>query len=208
MDDWLAMPLPPEFGAESADGPYQLVVRLYELANGEVVLTRLLGQLQRQADQLEFAPVRPAFALREQALPVAAEFGPVNGGPAIRLAGYAIDQENELLDLTLYWMAAGDIGPDLFHFVHLVNENDQIVAQHDGMPRHNTYPTSQWTAGEVVADGLNIDLSDLPAGDYTVHVGLYRLQNGQATRIPIATAAGLPNADQRLQLPETIAVGR
>lgn len=206
VDDWLGLTWREEDRQAAGPGPFDVVARLYDLSNGEVVMTRLLGQLAWQAGQLRFAPPEPVFALPEQARPLAVDFGPTESGAMIKLAGYDLRQEADRLQLTLYWSADKSVQEDLYHFVHLEDVNGAIVNQHDGMPRNNNYPTSQWVAGEIVSDKISIALDELPAGPYSLHAGLYHLQDGQAVRAPVASAGGLPAADDRLTLPETIAV--
>ncbi|NIR65139.1 MAG: hypothetical protein GWN61_12920, partial [candidate division Zixibacteria bacterium] len=71
----------------------------------------------------------------------------------IHLESYEIEQSADFLNLTLSWHALADIQEDFSHFVHLVDpETGNIVAQHDSMPRNDTYPTSQWDRNEIVVD--------------------------------------------------------
>jgi hypothetical protein len=101
-----------------------------------------------------------------------------------------------------------DVREDFFHFVHLVDpETGDIVAQHDSIPRNNTYPTSQWGNSEVVVDRLRIVLAGVPPGEYLIYVGLYRNQGG--TFPPLAAVEGRegrPLAGNRVLL-ETIVIG-
>jgi hypothetical protein len=184
------------------------VVRLYDVASGDVALTRFLGQLNWRDGLLHYVPYEPVYALPEQVTPLAIGFGPAGPGRQITLSGYTLIQEGDALDLTLYWMADGVIDEDLYHFVHVEDSNGAVVTQHDGLPRHNTYPVSQWLAGEIVADPLRVNLEQLPAGEYKVRVGLYRLQNGEAIRVPIVGAEGHNALDNRFVLPEIIAIQR
>ncbi|MGD8791867.1 MAG: hypothetical protein PVF47_04890, partial [Anaerolineae bacterium] len=64
-------------------------------------------------------------------------------------------------------------------FIHLLDEAGQTLVQADSQPRGGAYPTSVWDAGEVVADAHRLALPpDLPAGDYRLRLGLYRLETG------------------------------
>jgi len=69
-------------------------------------------------------------------------------------------------------------------FVHLLDAEGRIVAQHDSQPQDGAYPTSVWDAGEVVADEHVLDLPvDLPAGHYRLRVGWYL--PGSGDRLPV-----------------------
>ncbi len=73
-------------------------------------------------------------------------------GDQIQLAGFdrAIDETGELA-VTLVWQALRQPDDNYQVFVHLLDENGQIVAQSDAAPGGG-YATGQWLDGEVVAD--------------------------------------------------------
>lgn len=78
-------------------------------------------------------------------------------------------------------------------FVHLVNGDGQIVAQSDQAPGADT-PSSQWLTGEVILDEHRLALpGDLPAGMYTIMVGLYDPISG--ARLVATDGAGQAFAD-------------
>jgi hypothetical protein len=60
-------------------------------------------------------------------------------------------------------------------FVHLLDETDQLVAQHDGQPWWQVkIPTSSWQQGETVLDQHTLQLPpELPAGTYRLQTGVY-----------------------------------
>lgn len=132
------------------------------------------------------APATPADVHAEH--PVGALFheNAANGagGVTVQLVGADYPEAIKAgasLPLTLYWSADAGLSKDYTVFVHLVNEQGDVVAQRDTGPRDGTYPTSQWRAGEVVVDEAALDLSaSLPAGSYTMRVGLYLQSGGQA----------------------------
>ncbi|HLU08970.1 MAG TPA: hypothetical protein VK003_04830, partial [Oceanobacillus sp.] len=78
------------------------------------------------------------------------------------------------LDILLEWRGIEEVDHDYTVFVHLLNANGELVAQHDGMPER---PTSNWKAGERVIDEHEIILPpELPAGEYSLRVGWYDWQ--------------------------------
>jgi hypothetical protein len=90
------------------------------------------------------------------------------------------------LKLLLEWRALANPANDFTVFVHLLDEDGALVAQHDAMPVHNLHPTSTWQIGERVVDEHEIILpSDLPAGQYTLRVGWYDWRTQE--RDPLAT---------------------
>ncbi|MDX1615492.1 MAG: hypothetical protein R3300_14360, partial [Candidatus Promineifilaceae bacterium] len=200
--DRLALPLPSGWDARTAAQPFTLVARLYDVSQGEPVLIRRLGQLVLEDDTLRFSAPEPAFALPNNLSPLVTTFG-----ETLRLRGYTLSPAGERVTLTLYWEALVPPDLDLFHFVHLVDPTSgETVIQHDSMPQYNTYPTSQWVAGQIVPDQLTLDLDDVAAGDYQLFVGLYHRQGESFPRLAVRDAANQPVKDDRVQLPTTVTV--
>lgn len=182
--DWLTLPLPADLPAEPT---LTLLVTAYD-TSGRAWLTRRLGNVVRQGDGFVFEPIQPTFTAPENIKPAPALFAQ-NGQPVIKLLGYTHTHTENQLEVTLYWQALAPIPADFHHFVHLLDpQTGQPVAQHDAMPQENSYPTSQWTAGEVVADKAVILLEAVPAGEYKIVVGLYEVQGESYPRLEISGA--------------------
>jgi len=114
-------------------------------------------------------------------------------GDRILLTGYDLPKDvaraGTGIELTLYWEAQGRIPEDYTVFVHVVNDNGEIVAQGDAPPSGGNYPTSLWEAGEIIKDGHFIHLpQNLPSGRYRLFVGLYNLHT--MARLPALTPEG------------------
>lgn len=105
-----------------------------------------------------------------------------------RLDGYAVTEEvasGDALLLTLAWRSLRPVDYNYQVFVHLLNREDQKVAQRDGQPVQWLRPTSTWQPGEEIIDRYGILLPDnLPPGAYRVAVGLYDPNSGQ--RLPVS----------------------
>jgi hypothetical protein len=98
----------------------------------------------------------------------------------IELLGYDAALQGQALAVTLHWRALRPPDADYTVFVHLLDVDGVTVAQHDSQPLGGAYPTSVWDAGEVVADRHRlVGATDLPAGSYLLHVGLYLLETGE-----------------------------
>jgi hypothetical protein len=97
-------------------------------------------------------------------------------GDIALLLGYDVElaRGQDALDVTLYWFALRDVGVDLKAFVHLLDSNGQVMAQHDGDPGGGFTPTTRWRAGELVVDRHRLPLAgDLRAGQHQLKAGLY-----------------------------------
>jgi hypothetical protein len=101
---------------------------------------------------------------------------------AISLRGYdvTLSPEETEVQVVLYWQAFALPTADWTVFVHLLDKEGQLVAQHDAQPAAGNYPTDQWQPGDQVIDMHALTLPDSKnLSGYTLRVGLYNLLNGQ-----------------------------
>jgi hypothetical protein len=116
-------------------------------------------------------------------------------GDSISLIGYDLDtlvKAGEELNLTLYWQCERPMDEDYTVFVHLLDEEGKIIAQHDCQPRFGNYPTSIWDSGEVIPDEHHLSIGrETPLGEYRLIVGMYLL----------ATMERLPAFERGRRLP-------
>ncbi len=106
-----------------------------------------------------------------------------NLGNQVDLLGYGLRPESlspgDTIYLTLYWRATGDIDMDYTVFTHMIDGEENILAQHDSQPEDGNYPTSQWLEGEIVRDEHALQAgTGLRPRDYTLVVGMYDLESG------------------------------
>ncbi len=207
IDDWISMPLSPDLKQSYSISPYALVARLYDAATGQVVFIRRLGELNWLGDDLIFAETEPSFSI-----PTMKHVAGVTFGDEITLLGYDEMVSDESLSLVLYWQALAAGMENYYLFVHLIDlTSGEIVAQHDGMPRFETYPTSQWSLGEIVSDPAVIDLKDIPPGSYQLALGLYHTINVESCadcfrRLFTADGDGNHLSDDRFILPDLLII--
>ncbi|UCC86726.1 MAG: DUF2079 domain-containing protein [Anaerolineales bacterium] len=125
--------------------------------------------------------------LVEVALPVETGFQPsrplqANLAGKMGLRGYDLSpgtgQAGRDLEVTLYWQALAPMDRDYTVFVHLVDRDGQLVAQHDSQPWWQMpLPTSTWQPGEELPDQHRLTLPpDLEPGTYYLQVGAYHWQ--------------------------------
>lgn len=123
--------------------------------------------------------------LPSDALPLDADFG-----RQIRLVGAVTGNDTahpgDILPLTLYWQAVARPERNYTVFVHLLGQQERVIAQRDTAPGLGASPTSSWKPGQAVADPYLIALPPAAyAPDKAVwEVGLYDATNGQ--RLPMA----------------------
>jgi hypothetical protein len=127
----------------------------------------------------------------------------VTFGDVIRLLGYDWAQRDEQLALTVYWQALSDMDADYKFFVHVFDPGSEtIIAQVDAMPRGNTYPTSNWLAGEVVSETFELPLN----GSGTYRVALGWVDPATTERVPADDAQGRSIDADRYILPEQVSL--
>jgi 4-amino-4-deoxy-L-arabinose transferase-like glycosyltransferase len=119
-------------------------------------------------------------------------------GPALALADFSLSPEEpgpgEELTLTLTWRADAAPGQDMTIFVHLLDQDGNLIAQHDGPPREGLMPTLAWQAGDVIDDPHLLMLPpDSPPGQYTLRIGVY--ESATKERLAVIDANGQPVPD-------------
>ena len=197
--DWLALRLPETLAGSP---PYSLVMLLYDTTTGATLLTRRLGEVTAAEGGIAFRAVEPNFTTPDNLTRLDVSFNEA-GRNLIWLQGVAQATSADRLALTLYWQAPADLTTDFTRFVHLIDATGAVVAQIDGHAAGNSYPTGQWTAGEVVADAVTFDLVGLPPGEYRLATGFYRPDDG-ARLEAIAPDGLLP--DGRALLPDSVTI--
>ncbi len=173
---------------------YSLAVPL-DLPDGQYQLqVSLIDQLSRQRVPL----------VTGQKMAIARTFmiaGPqiltdVNFGNFFRLEGYTLDPTSEGLKIILFWRTVESPDSDYTVFVHIVNADNQIVAQNDGEPFEGRYPTSTWTPGELFADERIV--SPIPDGEFQIYIGWYRHQEDGWKRLSTVSQGTSPATDHFL----------
>ena len=162
------LPIP----GDAPPGPYRIVAGVFDL------LRRSRIALSDGGDYATVGtfkiPLPPSDSVPDH--PLHAEFGEV-----IELSGYTLSASVEgVVQIELFWRAKETPGADYTVFVHVVDENGNIVAQSDSAPLNGQYPTSIWSPGESIVEERTIAA---PAGEYRVFVGLYRLDTLERVRV-------------------------
>jgi hypothetical protein len=83
----------------------------------------------------------------------------------------------QTISITLTWHGLERVPPDRNWtvFLHLVDDAGEIVAEHNSIPQGGQMPMPLWTPGDWLEDTHPLTIpADLPPGDYTLRVGLYR----------------------------------
>jgi len=205
-------PLPDHYTLKIPDdlpsGTYQMQVQVLYAENEASPAPNLdhpLGDVVTLM-QLEVQPWISDTPL-SAARPLLAAFGnhPIS---SIELIGYSLQpasgttpiiERGGTLRVRLYWHALTAPGADYHVFVHLLTDDNRLVAQQDSAPVFETWPTDRWQAGQYILDEhiILIDTAT-PPGRYWLKVGMYTPADGE--RIVVRDAAGRELPERSLPL--------
>ena len=105
-------------------------------------------------------------------------------GDAIALLGYSLLNDRlaagDIAQITLFWQADRTPAQRYKVFLHVLDEANHIVGQHDAEPGGGAQLTDDWTPGEVVVDNHGVPIHPAtPPGEYRVEAGIYDFETGQ-----------------------------
>jgi len=157
--------------------------------------------LNLEGQENPYVVLGPWAVRRSTAVPREATSTDSRFGEVISLVGYDIQRRDGALDIELYWSAVATPELDYKVFVHLVDSDGRLVAQHDGYPLNGAYPTSWWTAGEIVGDAHTLPSPPHEDGDVGLYIGMYDAQSGE--RLVVSDAGGHGQPNDMIRLPIT-----
>ena len=171
-----------ELPANLPPGPYRLQVQLVD-EQGHTVA--------RDVNSVLILPAEGATPASVDAVPVA------TFDDRIALIGIQLLPGDQMLHLHFDWSALQEIDRDYKLFVHLLDSEGELLRQSDTMPRDWTAPTSAWHKDEMISDLVTLDTRGLPAGTYTLSMGLYDALSQE--RLPLRLPDGSLAPDSTLQ---------
>ena len=97
----------------------------------------------------------------------------------VRLLSATVEREGKTLWVVLRWQSLQPLSEDTTVFLHLLAPSGQLVCQRDGYPLMGLSRPTAWRPGDIWRDVRPLCLPEsLPAGEYTVNVGLYPVSGG------------------------------
>jgi hypothetical protein len=111
----------------------------------------------------------------------------VNFEDQIALVGLSIEPPDpvgeEPISVDLVWLGLAEMPLSYHVFVHLIDQDGQIVDQSDGVPANWTRPTTGWVAGEFMVDGHSLLIPEgTEPHDLSLRIGLYDPDSGDRLR--------------------------
>lgn len=158
---------------------YSLAAGMTSSIHGRLNLTGSESNLLHLRD-IEVAPVRPGWF---QPVRPTTE-SPAETTDGLRLQGYDLSTQSDDLSLRLFWETGDGVANDWVTFIHMLDNNGELVAQFDGPPLAGLLPTSLWHSHALYVDRREITLpGGLDHGDYLLRIGLYDFATGE--RLPL-----------------------
>ena len=116
----------------------------------------------------------------------------------IKLLGYELStrrpQPGEVLSVTLYWQSLQTVNRRFMIFNHLydIDNNLWLANEYESPPVR--LGTAAWVPGQIVSDEAKIWLDPtIPAGIYTIHVGLFVEIEDDQIRLPLVIDGEISN---------------
>ncbi|HEY8476868.1 MAG TPA: glycosyltransferase family 39 protein [Chloroflexota bacterium] len=102
----------------------------------------------------------------------------------LRLVGYSLTRRaarpGDVVEVEIAWQALEQVDRSLKVFVHLLDAEGRLRAQHDKYPLDGARPTTGWLSGEVVVDRYRLAIpAQAPIGTYRIAVGWYDERTGR-----------------------------
>jgi 4-amino-4-deoxy-L-arabinose transferase-like glycosyltransferase len=161
-------------------------------ARGRAVLLVLAAAGAGLAAWMPLGVIRPAYpfetlpaaqAVQRLGTPVYARFAARSDERGAELRGVRVAGEarpGATVDVTLMWHALGRQNRGWWVFVHLVDADENILAEDNRQPRDDRFPMPMWVAGDWVEDPHPLTLpADIRPGTYRLRVGLWYPNTGR-----------------------------
>jgi len=158
---------------------YRLIAGIYD-ANTQQEIPRTNDELPVIAQLAIHSSIREQTSLDYS-------FGDVIGAqqPRVTLQGSEVE-------LCTYWRALQLMSTDYSQFVHVLDANNELIAQSDRIPLNGAYPTFAWQVDEPIQECILIAVAD-GAIPYTIAVGFYQLETGERLPLQNSQNEALPN---------------
>jgi hypothetical protein len=149
--------------------------------------------------EIEILPSERSFSLPGPVdMPLEADFSGQTTLIGVDCPGDCTAAPGEVVPVTLYWRAGAPFETNFTVFTHVLGPDETVMINADHAPPK---PTLGWVTDEIITDRVALAIpGDLPAGNYSIEVGLYNAADPTFQRLPLASG------DTRLILPQPLTV--
>ena len=121
----------------------------------------------------------------------------------VRFLGYNVaggTNPGEQLHFTAFWECLAPMDESYKVFVHVVDQQGNLLDQKDTEPVDGFYPTNRWQVGQIIRDQYDIPfLDDSGVTASGLRVGMYSPGTGE--RLPVVLANGEMPEDRAISIP-------
>jgi 4-amino-4-deoxy-L-arabinose transferase-like glycosyltransferase len=154
---------------------------------GRSALWMLIGLLAALAMLLPrglIAPAYPAYVLPPQPANMGTIYGRFDIGwkRGIELRNVDVSREvfaGDTITVTLTWHALEQMERPRTVFLHVVDAQEQIVAERNAQPLDGVFPINGWVRGDWIRDPKQIALAGVPPGEYRLKIGVWDETTGE-----------------------------
>jgi len=145
-------------------------------------------------------------AIPDNYLPVHVRFGDSAELVGIMIDNSRLESEGQL-GVQLLWQSLQTIDHYGKVFVHLLDENNQLISQHDAPPVQGAYPFTDWQPDTIIQDDhlLQVDTGALAAGPYRLEIGVYDPDTLERWTAENADGSGIESGAAVVTLPSMVA---
>ncbi len=178
---------------DATPGEYPVILRLSDLSAGRdlefSVPLQALNVIEPTRPHIEIDQARLADFNAQIGLLGAS----ANGAPATDPLATITVKPGSSIGVWLNWQAQQQVVESYTVFVHLIDGNNQLIAQQDYTPLGGAFPAllwiPRWIAGQSVNDPYRLQVPDtLPPGEYFIEAGLYGMTSTR--RVPLLDRGG------------------
>ena len=174
--------------AEAPDGIYRLLVGLHSGQNDQAEFLSLVHEGRPvEIANVTIGPIKvgnplPLLSSSREIAPI--HYSNLIFGEAIRMVGYDMVHTMEEIHVTFDWRAVSSMDSDYTVFLHLLDEQGNVLAQTDAPPLDGSYPTSVWELGESIVDERTLPIPVAGSVGVALEVGWYDTNTGKRLPVP------------------------
>ncbi len=136
----------------------------------EVMQARAAIVVALAGEQQTLIPLTVDVPTRSMTPPTVEKLVGQSAADHIMLYGVTVKESEGEISAEIIWHALSQLDVNYRVFVHLIDENDNIIAQSDADPANWTRPTTGWLPNEYISDVHRLPKPNQP---YRLRIGLY-----------------------------------
>ena len=109
------------------------------------------------------------------------------------------EETSQTLQVTLHWRAINPVEESFKVFIHILDQNGDLIAQDDSVPVNWFLPTNVWQPGDVVIDRHQVVLPpDRQVSE--IRIGMYHPESMERLNVLVLDGVDVQSVDSSLRL--------